>query len=224
MLFDLDGPILDVSEKYYRVYSDLVEHRGYAALPKAEFWDLKRARVRDEVILQRSGIEGWEQEFRELRHGLIETDQYLAFDRVWPGAVEVLKRISEYCPPILVTLRHSREALERQLAAFDLLGQFQTVLSAGATSGGENAQTKVDLVRRYLGSDELAGWFVGDTETDCRAGRLLGIRTVAVTYGIRTHDQLLDRLKDLGPCPVDLIIDEPSKLADWAVHVFGATL
>jgi len=43
--FDLDGPILDVSFKFHKIYTDLLGERGYTTLSKETYWQLKREHV-----------------------------------------------------------------------------------------------------------------------------------------------------------------------------------
>lgn len=214
IFFDLDGPILDVSEKYYRVYTALVSERGSQPIPKADYWNLKRQRVPDDKILQLSAIEGWTQDYRNLRRERIETPEFLGYDRVWPGLPQLLSELRSHASVVLVTLRNSPEALKWELNALGLLPLFHHVLSAsGDSTTGEKAEIKVALVRNILGSKAVSGWFVGDTETDIRAGKILGVNTAAVTFGIRT----IEHLADLDP---DLLLQEPQILAEWIKEFF----
>lgn len=208
--FDLDGPILDVSEKFYRVYADLVTERGGQPIPKDDYWEQKRRRIPDAVILRASGLEDWTEEYRALRRARIETPEYLRCDRVWPGVPRLLAALRARGPVVLVTLRNSAEALVEELRAFGLYSLFERVLSAGLDeAGGEGADLKTALVRGAFGADDLTGWFVGDTETDVRAGQRLGLRTAAVTYGIRTEEHL----SALKP---DVLLHSPERLVQWA--------
>ena len=55
LITDFDGPIIDVSERYYRVYKlCLLENQRpdqlVQQLSKTEFWELKRARVPEKQI------------------------------------------------------------------------------------------------------------------------------------------------------------------------------
>lgn len=50
LITDFDGPIIDVSERYYKVYEYCLEKTRYPdqsvqQLSKEEFWQLKRSRV-----------------------------------------------------------------------------------------------------------------------------------------------------------------------------------
>ena len=54
--FDLDGTILDISKRYYFIYYDIIKKFGGVPLPKCVYWDYKRNKTPDDVILKRSNI------------------------------------------------------------------------------------------------------------------------------------------------------------------------
>jgi len=92
---------------------------------------------------------------------------------------------------VIVTARAHRAALLSQLTKFDLHRHFHEVLSAPA--GSHVGAQKADLVRDYLARYWLVGelhWIIGDTEADIEAGKLVGLRTVAVLSGIRDAEHL----------------------------------
>ncbi|MFM8328051.1 MAG: HAD family hydrolase [Pirellulaceae bacterium] len=70
------------------------------------------------------------------------------------------------------------------------------------------------LVERTFGVPQ-SGWVIGDTETDLRAGKKLGLRQVAVAFGIR--DAII-----LGKENPDLLFDQPSQLANWFIQSSGS--
>jgi phosphoglycolate phosphatase-like HAD superfamily hydrolase len=218
LIFDLDGPILDVSEKYYRLYCDIVREYGGLAISKDDYWICKRQRIPETIILQRSGLTGSETDFQILRKERIESEPYLAHDRVWPEAITMLTELAEFHSLYLVTLRHDRASLIHELDRLKLRSYFQIVFSAPSDSSAhEHSETKVQLVREVFPADSFTGWFIGDTATDILAGKKLGINTVAVSYGIRTPAEF----EILVP---DLVVHTPNELARWSktLHVFNS--
>ena len=213
LCFDLDGVLLDVSEKYYRLYVDLMNELGGEPLSKWEYWRSKRDRVPEKAIAERSGLQGRWNEYKRRRVDLIETVEYLNHDLTWPGIEEMLEGLRTKSLVYLVTLRQSSDQLERQLAQLGLSRLFHGVLRALPEAGAENrGHVKAELVRKALGAGSRPGWFVGDTETDLEAGRLLDLRTAAVTFGIRS-EQLLGRLSP------DVVLRTPKELVDWASNL-----
>jgi phosphoglycolate phosphatase-like HAD superfamily hydrolase len=185
---DLDGPILDVSEKYYRVYSRLVQAFGGGALPKADYWELKRRKTPNRSILGMSRLpEDLEPAYMAERKNLIETPEFLKYDRIHDGAFETLQTLAAKGDSILVTLRSSREALLDELKRLSLDRFFRKILSAEGSPGG-NWEKKVGLIQSHFSRIDPDSMFVGDTETDILAGKKLGLTTVAVLCGIRNRE------------------------------------
>ena len=119
---------------------------------------------------------------------------------------------------MLVTMRQSRKLLDQQLARLKLLEAFDCVLAAGADSvANDRGEQKAQLVRDRYGNQDLVGWFVGDTETDIQSGRLLGLRTAAITFGIRT----IDHLSAVSP---DVVLNSPADFQSWARDVDSANV
>ena len=209
IFFDLDGPILDVSGKYYRVYADIVGQLGGYPLPRAEYWSRKRAREPDVIILRDSGVAATcLAPFQARRRELIETRPYWLLDVVWPEVRAALVGLADRMAVVLVTLRNNPAELRAELAELGLASCFAGVLSAsGDASGPDRHAAKVSLVRARYGT-VAPGWFVGDTETDLRSGTALGLRRAAVTFGIRETEAL----RRENP---DQIFNQPRELADW---------
>jgi phosphoglycolate phosphatase-like HAD superfamily hydrolase len=209
LCFDLDGPILDVSEKYYRVYADLVCEQGGLPIDKDSYWSSKRDRKEEAETL---GVSNpvWDVEtYRHARRERIETIEYLKYDRLWPGILPLLNKAASSNSIILVTLRHCSASLHDQLRRLGLHSVFTHVLSASDEDTPiDRSEIKARLVESVCITDAPIGWFIGDTETDIKAGKRLGLRTAAVTYGIRTSPQLAAA----GP---DVLIDSPEELVEW---------
>ncbi len=210
MIFiDLDGPILDVSEKYYRVYVDLVNELRGIPLGKDDYWERKRSKMLDSEILYESRLsEADHSVFRLRREKRIETSAYWKYDQVWPELKELMPGSPLRGKLVLVTLRNSSDALAEELAALGIRDWFKIVLTAGGeadSTGRHNG--KVRAVNRIFG--ELSeGWFIGDTETDLRAGSALGLKRGAVTFGIRSR-YLIERESP------DKVFLHPSELTSW---------
>ena len=212
---DLDGPILDVSERYYRVYSDTLNLIGIAPLDKESYWRLKRSRVSEPEILARSGTADNDliKEYLDARAKRIESAEYLLFDHLWPGTRDTLRVLRSQSALVLVTMRTSKELLDQQLDGLKVLDAFDCILAAGAGAAtDEHGQQKAQMVRDCYRNEDFAGWFVGDTELDIQSGRLLGLRTAAITFGIRN----VDHLRAVLP---DVLLDSPADFQSWARNI-----
>ncbi len=181
IFLDLDGPVLDVSWRYHHVHRDLVLRHGGRPLDREEYWEAKRNRVPEAEILTRAGVSP-EADSERLRD--LEAPESLALDRPWPWTVAVLEDLAGWGPLALVTLRNHRDRLADQLAALDLVLPFKRIV---AGRGDGTREAKVGLLR-----DSGIAWgpgsvLVGDTEVDVASGKALGLRTIALTCGIRSR-------------------------------------
>jgi len=190
LFFDLDGPILDVSRRYFRVHSRIVQELGGAPGDEIAFWEAKRARrsVRD-VLTAEGSTRVDVVRYQKLWLERIESEEYLESDRLQPDALVHLQSLLGEGKLDLVTLRQRPELVRGQLERFGLSHLFEHVLIADPVRPA-GWQAKSDLMRS---AGAIAGnWIVGDTEVDIRAGKALGMTTVGVLCGIRDRVRLED--------------------------------
>jgi phosphoglycolate phosphatase len=194
---DLDGPILDPSEHHYACYRGILTDQGYGSLPKDRYWRLKRAGAGTEAILACSGCQAAEP-FRAAFVEQIERSEFLALDRIQPGAPETLARWrSEGRRVILATLRREREALFSQLERTGLAGLFDAVVQSDQRNG---ATGKAALAWHAGARRPGSCLWIGDAEIDIAAARVLGSRIWAVTCGLRSAQFLAGLAPDfIGP-------------------------
>ncbi|WP_373526305.1 HAD family hydrolase [Nostoc sp.] len=201
LITDFDGPIIDVSERYYRVYQFCLEktrrtNQLVQELPKAEFWQLKRSRVPEKQIALNSGLdEAQAQEFVQLRRQTAHTEPYFNYDTLAPGAVDALLKIQKAGIDLAVmTMRRVRE-LDYAFKKYDL-GRFFPENRCYCLTNDyvktRDIEDKPLLMARALEELPPAGdiWMVGDTEADITAAKNYGIKVIAVESGIRDRTQL----------------------------------
>lgn len=205
LFLDLDGVLLDVRERHYRVHCDVLAPMGGVRGDPDAFWRLKRAhRPLVELLAATAASPPDEASYRREFLARIEAPEYLAHDRLAPGARERLAALASGHSLALVTLRRHRERLLAQLEALTLASLFAAVHSAPGSGDGD-----WEIKRGLIAESPLFrrdGVVVGDTEADVRAGKALGLRTVAVLTGLRNRellaaeapDALLDSIADLG--------------------------
>ncbi|OYE06542.1 HAD family hydrolase [Nostoc sp. 'Peltigera membranacea cyanobiont' 232] len=201
LITDFDGPIIDVSERYYRVYQFCLEktrrpNQEVQELPKAEFWQLKRSRVPEKQIALNSGLdEAQAQEFAQLRRQTVHTEAYFNYDTLAPGAVDALLKIQQAGIDLAVmTMRRVRE-LDYAFKKYDL-GRFFPENRCYCLSNDyvktRDIEDKPLLMARALQELPPAAdtWMVGDTEADITAAKNYDIKVMAVESGIRDRTQL----------------------------------
>lgn len=201
LITDFDGPIMDVSERYYRVYLFCLEQIRYANQPvrqlaKAEFWQMKRSRIPEKQIALTSGLDETQaQQFAQLRRKTVHTEPYFEYDSLIPGAVEALLKLQQAGVDLAVmTMRRVRE-LDYALQKYDL-GRFFPENRCYCLSNDyvktRDIEDKPLLMTKALKELPLAAdtWMVGDTEADIAAAKKHDIKVMAVESGIRDHGQL----------------------------------
>jgi phosphoglycolate phosphatase len=194
IFFDLDGPILDVSERYFRLHRHIVGQFGGRVMDKGTYWHLKRDRQSLSILLGMTGGHISEEAYRAQWFHMIELPEYLQYDTIISGAREQLERLGQCHTLVLVTLRRQPDHLEAQLKQLQLSPFFAAVLSADSTVT-DGLETKKRLIRAsgFLTKGALV---VGDTEIDIRTGKALGLKTVAVLSGIRNRNRLAEERPD----------------------------
>lgn len=203
--WDLDGTILDVSDRYYNLYKDILNDAGFAALEKGAYWQAKREATPENEILKLSRAESFFQSYHARRMSLIESEYYLSFDRLHEGIIQVLEYLSSRFVLVLVTLRSSLKHLNNELQRLFLKQYFADILSSHSVEIPP-WKLKYTLIQEYISVKRGRGYFmIGDTEADMKAGKELGLKTIAVLNGIRSRrllqqsdpDIILSSAKDL---------------------------
>ncbi|MBF2006645.1 MAG: HAD family hydrolase [Chlorogloeopsis fritschii C42_A2020_084] len=201
IITDFDGPIIDVSERYYRVYQFCLEktrrpNQKIRELSKAEFWQMKRSRVAEKQIGIISGLDEVQaQEFSQLRRQTVHTEPYFEYDRLADGAVDALIKIQQAGIDLAVmTMRRVRE-LDYAFRKYDL-GKFFPENRCYCLSNDYVKTRDIDdkplLMARALKELPAATdtWMIGDTEADITAAKKHGIKSITVECGIRDRAQL----------------------------------
>lgn len=201
LCFDIDGPIIDVADRYYRAYLESlkdIDPKKVQILTKETFWKLKQNRITDFEIGIISNLSiGESTSSAEIRRELTFKPEYLAQDKLFDDVFktfEYLKAKKIYF--FLVTLR-------RQSYLSQAIKQFRIdkyVSNERLFSIDDKQNFSNDIQEKYimlvnainkLDLDPRDTWMVGDSETDIHAGRLARYRkTIAISRGIRSREQL----------------------------------
>lgn len=204
---DFDGPIMDVSERYYSayqlglaetqaIYQRQGQHLRLQLLTKKQFWQMKQDRVPDPEIALRSGL--YQEQisvFLEQVGQIVNQPALLQQDRLQAGVHFALSSLRAHnVRLVLVTLRCQVQALQilRQ-HGLDHLFSYVCGTHDNQAAYHNYTEVKVQLLRDVLvelSTPEVRThplWMVGDTEADVLSGQALGISTLALTCGIRSR-------------------------------------
>jgi phosphoglycolate phosphatase-like HAD superfamily hydrolase len=206
IITDFDGPIMDLSDRYYHVYQLCLEKvrepsQSIRLLTKDEFWTYKRARISEQKVGIESGLTAAQAEvFKNLRDRTAHQLPYLSLDRVVTGAIAALDRVqSSGVELIVMTLRRTCE-LNAAFTQHDLARFFppdcRYCLADDYRKQGD-IKAKTQMMAQALAElkPEPNTWMIGDTETDIIAAQTHGIGVIGVLSGIRD----LDRLEQYQP-------------------------
>jgi phosphoglycolate phosphatase-like HAD superfamily hydrolase len=201
IITDFDGPIMDVSERYYQVYLLCLDRtkkpeQEIQILSKAEFWAYKRSKTPEVTIGIQSGLTADQAEqFSQLRKELVHQLVYLKYDRIIPTAIEALTQIqAQGIDLVVMTMRRDRE-LDYAFAQAPLTPFFPS--NRRYNLGNDYVKTKDELDKPLLMSRAMQDlpvadrtWMIGDTEADIAAAKSQNIPVIGVLSGIRDQSTL----------------------------------
>lgn len=201
IITDFDGPIMDVSDRYYTVYQFCLDQIKYPEqtvkqLSKDDFWQLKRSRVPEKEIGLISGLDSQQaQNFARLRRQTVHTLPYLKYDKIQPDALATLKKIQNMKADLLVMTMRRRQELAEAFSRYDLQGFFPENRRYCLTDDyikTTDVEDKPLLMQRAIQELNSATdtWMIGDTEADIVAAKTHNIKVIAVLCGIRDRLQL----------------------------------
>ena len=203
---DFDGPIADVSDRYYNTYQTALAatQAAYAAqgihlpvrrLTKAQFWRMKQNRVPDTTIADWSGLSDEETVyFLKQVEALVNQPTLLHQDKLQPGAQTALVALNALGVKIaIVTLRQVSQVKDF-LEHHDLATTIHQIYGVDDTVAAYSNRVEHKVVRlreaiadqNRMGQSAAASWMIGDTEADICAGQAAGLSTIALTCGIRS--------------------------------------
>lgn len=207
---DFDGPIVDVSDRYYTTYclgleavQRLAQAQGRCLpirrLSKLQFWAFKQNRVPDRQIALWSGLEGSQiDQFLAEVCQLVNQPALLHQDQLQPGVRRSLKLLRCHgIRVVIVTLRSPEQVfdfLEQHHLDWAFKGLYG--LSAADAAYANQSHHKIERLRSAIADQQRQGYsapavgMIGDTEADILAGQAAGMPTIAVTCGIRSASYL----------------------------------
>ncbi len=201
LCFDFDGPIIDVSERYYRAYLGSLKGTNSnknQILTKEVFWDLKRNRITDFEISLMSGLgTNDSKSSAEARKELSFRTDLLELDRLFDDILKTFEYLkSKKITFFIVTLRRQKQLLHaiNQFKLSKYLDDDHLFCLNDNHKITNDIQEKQILLVSALNKLDLSAqdtWIIGDTETDIHAGRLAKYgKVIGISRGIRSKEQL----------------------------------
>lgn len=201
LITDFDGPIMDVSDRYYCVYLDCLQQTRLPSnqikqLSKTEFWQLKRGRVPEVKIGLISGLDEEQAiKFAQRRRKIVHSLPYLEHDRVIPGVLATLEKVQKLGIDLVVMTMRREQELAIAFEQYNLARFFKSdrrYCLPNDYKKNTDIEDKFALMEKALIELPPAAdvWMIGDTEADILAARNHGVKVIGVLSGIRDRTQI----------------------------------
>jgi phosphoglycolate phosphatase len=190
IIFDLDGTLVDTS-------IDITNALNYALKP----YGLKDLTVDDTVKMVGEGItrliekllgDKKIQEKDDVIKKFLDyySEHLIDYSSVYPRVRETIEKLGGYKRAVI---SNKREYLSTELLGkLDLLKYFNLVIGSDTTPEKKPSAVPVIHAVTKLGVGLQESIMVGDSNYDIEAGKKAGVKTVAVTYGYRERQYLMD--------------------------------
>jgi len=184
IFLDLDGPVLEGKYRHYQCYKDIIDVYGGDVLNIDTYWDMKRSKVSRDIILSRSNFKGSYQDFLTAWMSNIEKEKYLKLDFVKPEAIETIKQWENVSDKtVLVTMRQNRVFLINQLKSLGVYSILHEVIQCPPQKNNAKYESLKD--KKFT-----SAIFIGDTEEDTNTAKMLRIKSIGITNGLRKKEFL----------------------------------
>ena len=205
LFFDLDGTLTDPREGITRCLQYSLERLGRPVPPQAELvqyigpplrWTFPRLLGTDDTSLVEAAIEQYRQRYATV--GLFENELYT-------GIPQLLKSLCEEDFRLFVVTSKPTVYAERIVDHFQLTQYFEAVFGPHLDGRFDDKRELVAHILRERAIVPERSVMIGDRASDILAGQTNGTRTIAVTYGFGS----IEELQTVGP---DRICHSPSEI------------
>ena len=197
IFFDLDGTLVDSSERMYFLFCDLIPECTFT---KEEYWSYKRDKITHQDIIKKFFPKYNFGEFNIKWLSLIEKKKYLKFDKLYDFTIDLLESLKQN--RYLITARQSKENLLEELESLKIIKYFNEIYVT------ENKFTKEDLFRNMKLDRNCI--LVTDTGKDIMMAKKVNLKTIGVTWGFMSKNKLIEYKPDF-------LIDRQGKLKEILV-------
>ena len=198
LLFDFDGVLVDSLDVYEKTVTDCLRQIGQPLTRgREEFLELFEGNFYESIV--QKGIDM--DKFTAASVDILSKVDYAAmkpFDAIRPVLRELAKN-----HPMVVISSNDTPTIAEALRLYDFEGLFQEIL------GSDFMLSKKDKILYVIKKYHAASgdiYYIGDTVGDMKEGRQAGIKTVGVTWGWHSKEQMAATRPDyLFDHPEDLI-------------------
>ena len=202
IIFDLDGTLINVSERLYELHSDLSRKYKSKKFNKTIYLKLKRKGISEEEIMRDKLKPVQLSQYLRKRKSLIESKHYLQYDQLKPGVRTLLQRLSATSNLYLTTARSNGPGLKAQLKKIDITKYFLAVI------GSSSVDIRKNKLEQCIKLHKSRSYLIGDTQADYQLAKILKIKCLLVCDGTR-NKKYLNRLNP------DAVFDRITSLDEY---------
>jgi phosphoglycolate phosphatase len=208
LIFDLDGTLIDTSRDITNALNYALSSQGVKSLSVEDTIKMIGEGI-TRLIEKTLGHDRLQERDAVIKQFLDYYSEHLTdYSTVYPYVRETLAQLDGYKKAVI---SNKREYLSvKLLNKLSLIDFFDMVVGSDTTSEKKPSALPVLHVIKKFGIEPLESIIVGDSNYDIEAGRNAGIKTIAVTYGYREKeylmnaDHIIDRFNEL-PAILDII-------------------
>ncbi len=212
-IFDMDGTLVNTIDTIAYFGNTTLENFGIEKIPTENYKTLvgNGSRVLIERMLK----------FREYEQDNVDEihkwymnaydKDFMYLTRVYDGIVPMLRELK--AKGIKTAILSNKDDVTAKKVAEDLFEEGLVDLCLGAREGKAlkpDPESVFEIVEDF-GVARAECVYIGDTATDIETAKNAGLYSVGVLWGFRSEEEL----RSAG---ADLIVDEPSKIAEFATR------
>ena len=203
LFLDLDGTLLNVYNRYYKIYMDIMKRHGFSFLEMKDYIFAIRNKNSQRDIIKRTvnfssknEEDAFTSEFVKERMARMEQYSYLHLDTLQSGVIEFLNKAKNAFGYriVLISLRKNQLNFERQLSSLGLIKYVDHSFTYSTiekdSSKMDNYKIKQRVIQKIRNKKNFIGIIIGDSEADIKAGKMESLFTVATTNGLRSKSYL----------------------------------
>lgn len=210
VIFDLDGTLLDTITDLGRAVNHALSLRSLAPYDDARYRMMVGHGVRKLCFDALSGRLGHVPSDEETDACLKDfLDYYTShidiYTHPYPGMVKLLGELASRGCRLAVASNKFQSGAEQLVAELFPGIDFIAVLGNSADFPLKPDAAVVDFIRDKAGVEKSQTMFVGDSRTDILTARNGGVRCIAVSWGFRPVEDLVE---------ADFVVDSPEKISE----------
>jgi|SRR6185312_9004934 len=193
--FDFDGTIIHVEERFYRVHQRICEQLALPPLDKEQYWNARINGVSTKDILKLINAEHLFEEYISIRNALLESLEFLKYDRLRSNAKIILDDLHKNYQINLLTARSNEANLLLELEQLDIKKYFTDIFIVSPFSKWVD---KSAILSKYTNESIC---MIGDTPNDIIAANKVAIKTIGILNGMSTKSII-------SSCHPDFIVND----------------